>query len=240
MAKNSKILRRCDNFIEAEAIRIRLNAAGILAVMNGAEIVTAFSYVGAAMGGVKVEVAPEDFDRAQRILEDDQQKAQTLGPWICGKCREQNEATFEVCWKCGKQREDSDEVGRLEEEPEWQPAPQAADAEPSALPVEDCNPYRPVDLSKEDAGHRLPQGDFIEHVGADLGVRRAFRAAVLGMVCFPPILHVYSLYVLLTTPTCFSNPSLRKTTVLTIVIDFAFIAMAIMAPIMLGLFPVSL
>ncbi len=115
--KHSKILRRCYDFVEAEAIRTRLDAAGILAVINGAEAQLMLSYVGTALGGVKLEVAPEDYDRAVKLLDDDESQAAILGPWICERCNEQNEATFELCWKCQKPRDEEDRRGRLEETP---------------------------------------------------------------------------------------------------------------------------
>ena len=59
MSNNAKVLRRCKDYIEAEALRTRLDAEGILAVVNGEWVVTALSYVGTAMGGVRLEVAME-------------------------------------------------------------------------------------------------------------------------------------------------------------------------------------
>ncbi len=189
------MLRRCYDYVEAEALRTRLDAAGILAVINNAEAHLAFSYVGAgALGGVRLEVAPEDYDRAVQLLEDDETKAATLGPWICEACGEQNEATFEVCWNCQKPRDAEDQTGRLDEgqQPD-EPLVSPPTATPPTLPVQhDNNPYRPV----------LLENQRVETVGASVdsevedAVRRAYVAAIFGAVLFPPLVNIYSVVVL--------------------------------------------
>lgn len=155
--KNLKTLRRCFNFVEAESIRTRLDAAGILAVINGAESNRMLSYVGTALGGVQLEVAPEDYDRAVQLLEDDEIKSAAAGPWVCQACREQNEATFELCWNCQKLRDQADHHGDLDEAVEAAAeAPLAQASEPSDEP-DDNNPYRPILLPKDtqvDRKHR--------------------------------------------------------------------------------------
>lgn len=145
---NAKILRRCHNFVEAEALRTRLDAAGILSVIDGAETQLMLSYVGTALGGVKVKVAPEDYDRAVALLEDDESKAAIAGPWVCDRCREQNDATFELCWQCQKPRDDHDH--RADEADTTEPA--AADPNSNSGPPEphDRNPYRPILLPEEE------------------------------------------------------------------------------------------
>ncbi len=105
---NAKILRRCYNFVEAEACERDWTLPVFSSVIDGAETQLMLSYVGTALGGVKVEVAPEDYDRAVALLEDDESKAAIAGPWVCDRCREQNDATFELCWQCQKPRDDHD------------------------------------------------------------------------------------------------------------------------------------
>jgi hypothetical protein len=148
---NTKILRRCYNFVEAEALRTRLDAAGILAVIDGAETQLMFTYVPTALGGVKLKVAPEDYDRAVALLADDASKAAVAGPWVCDRCRERNEATFELCWQCQKPRDENDQrayLAETAEPPGAEPTQPSTDAEPPD--IADNNPYRPILLPEND------------------------------------------------------------------------------------------
>ena len=95
----------CADRFEAEAIRNRLAAAGIRAIVTGTDAASAFSMGGAPQQRpVRVEVAAEDLDRAGELLEEDRRRAATLGPWRCRTCGERNEATFDVCWQCRSSR----------------------------------------------------------------------------------------------------------------------------------------
>ncbi len=194
IVNNSKLLRRCNDFVEAESIRTRLDAAGILAVINGADVHIAFSYFGTALGGVKLEVAPEDYDRAVQLLEEDASKASILGPWICRACKEQNEATFEICWNCKKPRDEDDRQGRGEEqEKQADPTVDPATAGQATATIRDSNPYRPVLLESETAD--LPATAETDSE-LDDAVRRAYVGAIVGTVILPPLLNLYSVWLL--------------------------------------------
>ena len=47
----------------------------------------------------------KDLDRAQAIIEEEVDNADTGEPWICSHCNEENEGNFAVCWKCQHSRE---------------------------------------------------------------------------------------------------------------------------------------
>lgn len=41
-----------------------------------------------------------DAQKAAGIIEKDISNATEKQPWVCGKCSEENDGSFEVCWKC--------------------------------------------------------------------------------------------------------------------------------------------
>ena len=87
---------------EAEQARNRLLAEGVQAFVEGANAQTALSYVGYAVGGVKLLVAEADVDRAEQILNEN--TIPQGGAWTCGTCFSEVDAGFEICWNCGGDR----------------------------------------------------------------------------------------------------------------------------------------
>jgi len=196
------VVRSCADRIQAESIRIRLAEAGIRAMITGTDMETALGLGGAGtMRMVRVEVPAEDAERAAALLDEDDRKAAEAGPWICSRCHEQNEATFEVCWSCSKPRTEDDERGRLDTEPKIESTfSESITIAPEEPTAEDGNPYRPIVRSAEDAtappSAPVPIApDTLHHE-----VRRAFRAAVIGAFVFPPLVCFYSLFLLLSLP----------------------------------------
>jgi len=45
-------------------------------------------------------VNDSDYDRACRVLEG-AISDKTAAPWVCKKCDEENDESFEFCWNCG-------------------------------------------------------------------------------------------------------------------------------------------
>lgn len=195
------VVRSCADRIEAESIRIRLAEAGIRAMITGTDMGTALGLGGAGtMRMVRVEVPNEDAQRAAELLAEDERKAAEAGPWICSRCHEQNEATFDVCWSCSKPRTDDDERGRLDTSPSVQSEfSESISVEPTEAPVDDGNPYRPVAPAEtESSKPTVPEPEPPESLADE--VRRAFRAAVIGAFVFPPLVCFYSLYLLMQLP----------------------------------------
>ncbi len=48
---------------------------------------------------LEVWVEDKDFDRASLLIESAFSKPDSQG-WICSKCSEHNDASFEFCWSC--------------------------------------------------------------------------------------------------------------------------------------------
>lgn len=144
---------------EAEMIRDRLDAAGIQAFVQGSETGRSLSYVGVALGGVRVQVASQDLEAARQILREDAHQRLTAGDWRCARCEEPNDASFDLCWSCSLPRD----AASAEAE---EPAAQEEDAsqtqhrltdEPSAAP-EDGGPTHFVGLL---GNLELPPGFFV-------------------------------------------------------------------------------
>jgi hypothetical protein len=41
-------------------------------------------------------------DRASQLIADLQREDVSGPDWICGKCKEDNPANFDICWQCGE------------------------------------------------------------------------------------------------------------------------------------------
>jgi hypothetical protein len=203
-------LKRCRDVIEAETLRIRLASAGIHAVVQGGQTATTLSYVGSAVGYPQVEVADDDYQSALAILESDRVALETAGKWICSRCDEQNEPSFDICWSCNKTRGPDDIGGVLDRERAEGSDDDDESSGESASPFaingfrqkevagDNGNPYRPLDWQGAGPAVWARKNDS-ETAEEDLKtIDRAFNAAVCGL--FLPILlvlNLYSIYLLL-------------------------------------------
>jgi hypothetical protein len=171
-----------ENTIEAETARVALEHEGIQAFVDGAATANALSHVGTALGGVRLMVAKGDAQRAAKVMDLLAREARLdKAPWFCGVCREEVEATFDVCWSCQGDRS-SVEV----------PRPQAA-----------------ADLSSKATEAEAPGEDS----AVEAMLARAWRAAVIGIIFLPILLHLYSMWLLLrasTSGAAFSQQGSRR------------------------------
>jgi hypothetical protein len=106
------ILFRAASSAEAHVVRGRLEAEGIDVFVSDDVAVGTLSYIGSALGGVKVNVRERDFERARDVLvsiqaetgSDTANEAPHAAPkssWICASCGERVPWEFDVCWSCG-------------------------------------------------------------------------------------------------------------------------------------------
>jgi len=200
----------CRDVIEAETIRIRLESAGIAAVVQGGEVATTLSYMGAAVGYPKVEVPEQDFQRAVAILDDDRIAVATAGAWTCTRCGEHNEPAFDVCWSCNKTRSSDDAPASSEpiDQFERQTKPThaslfAPSSSAQSSPAESHkNPYRPIAWANDQLGSQdvtpvelpLTRGSLEEEKRE---VNRALLAAIAGIIFPIALFTLYSLILLL-------------------------------------------
>jgi hypothetical protein len=221
-------LMGCRDAIQAETIRNRLEAAGIMAVVQGAEVGTALSYVGVAIGYPNIEVEAKDLKRAEELLAADRVSLQTVGAWTCSRCGEFNEPAFEVCWSCNKSRSDDDP--RAIVDPEDAETPQSFNlpvgtmtTAPSATVMGDAsNPYRPFAWGGSDStSQEIRLGMTIEDEDKE-AINRAFIAAVIGAFLPFVIITLYSLAILVRLSLKPRPDKLKrtKTYYLTLVINF--------------------
>ncbi len=197
-------VRRLINPDEAEIIKSRLEAEGICAVVSGGEAGTMLSHIGTAAVNVRVEVAPEDLQRANEVLEEDERQRASRTAWTCGRCDEYNEPMFDLCWACGKRRADDDLLKSPDDTPVNAPLPDPAtflvDHAGTEVRPSD-NPYSPpVSTGGVNAGRMLdgrrpvPSSDSLSQQDQDRLtelVARIFRGAVVGAVIFPPLVALY-------------------------------------------------
>lgn len=228
------VLRQCAGRVEAETIRIRLASVEIQALITGTDAGTALGLGGAATSRlVRVEVAREDYERANALLEADELRTQLSGPWVCSRCHEQNEAAFDVCWSCNKMRSPDDIRGRNPDEAELvddvaRSPEQITTPNPDSTSTEDRNPYRPVLLSDSAKPHKpvLPEADSDDQLWES--VTRCFRSAIVGMLVLPPLFSFYSLLLLVSLdPIVYRRPRLRKRTLLAWTINLVIVALSL-------------
>ncbi|MCA9153602.1 MAG: hypothetical protein KDA38_02395, partial [Planctomycetales bacterium] len=197
-----------ENAGQAYAAQGCLAARGIMAQVDGDVSHTALSYVGSALGGVKLLVLAEDADAARECLATaDPDSTDDSGPWQCDKCQEEVDAGFDVCWSCGATREEAAiPLKHVPLRAEVLPSLPAVENEPDAsdpndhsklhLPRDPKNPYAaPTQVGA------VNRASIVEERGGDdeteALVLRAWRASIIGLVFWPGILHFYSMWLLL-------------------------------------------
>lgn len=182
--------------IEANHIRSVLAGAGISAYVDGGAANTMLSYVGTALGGVRLLVDSAHANTARALIAALDEEQPDDGDWYCGECDEQVDAGFQVCWSCGKPRQ-------LVQDESAEPAAKATPSEVgSASPVGESsdaprdllNPYSaPPQVTEaiRDAAADEPDAEL------EALVVRAYRAACIGFVLFPVLTHLYSMCLLI-------------------------------------------
>lgn len=219
--KTMQTLRIVGNPLEAEIMCTRLDAAGILAVVNGSETATMLSHVGYAVSRVRVEVAPEDFDRASEILEADDYERTQRKQWVCSRCEEPNEPLFDFCWSCNKHREGDESEPRIDEPiVEQVPEPPIDALHGRPQPQQNDNPYAPIAIPAGEPengslGRRLARhrsSDELQDWDLEETVDRILRGAVFSIFIAPPLLTAYVVFSLLSKvpKAAYSQPAYRR------------------------------
>lgn len=198
---------RCHQVWEAEILRDRLESGGIPAFVQGAEANLSLSYVGTALGGVRVQVSEVDLEAARELIEADAYQRLTAGAWICPRCEEPNDASFDLCYSCSLPRSmagGDPHDGKSKR----QQRGGTATAKPVTVPVEtggtvepsSNNPYHPPSLERlqadDEAFFQATDGNplRIDLVRADDALRRAMNLAIIGLVVPFPVFHLLSAY----------------------------------------------
>ncbi len=192
----------CATTFEAELIRNILDEHGIWAVVDGADLETLLSYIGSALGGVKVLVEKEDLHEARQLVLSQREPNNDSSPgWYCHRCQEAIEPGFDLCWSCGQPREltnspivdspspieigTSAQIGNREEQDRHQLSSSAAQNQSTAEPETQSLSTRQTSATSE------------INSDAEEMLIRAWRASIFGLFLLPVILHLYSMFLLL-------------------------------------------
>ncbi|MFZ4778192.1 MAG: DUF2007 domain-containing protein [Terrimicrobiaceae bacterium] len=81
---------------EAHMLRLRLEAGGVPAYIQDENMVQTDWLYSNAIGGVRVQIADEDVDRAKEILQDPGIEAEPVGMPACPECSSTNTAPDEL------------------------------------------------------------------------------------------------------------------------------------------------
>lgn len=199
---------------EAELYCAELTAAGIRACVADGMVADSLWQISPATGGAKLQVATEDFERALELLDSLRNGAGSDRPWRCGPCNEVIDPQFALCWSCGGLREEVEAspdtaataLPRDGERPVAEAdlsygTPEQLSKLPRPTPEQAANPYV-ASLTGLPASERRDGDEPVEESSSqteevDAMVRRGYVAAVLGTLVCPPLLHLYSLSILL-------------------------------------------
>ena len=237
--------------VEAHALLAMLEAEGIRAVVSDGAAADTFWYMSPATGGAKVQVAELDATRAREILASIHDAAGSSdAPWRCAKCNEEVEANFKVCWSCGGLREDVEAPPGSADSPQKDAATfhfrdrESSPEIPSLSAAQAANPYASSQARlhvAENSTAELSEEESPELQEVEAIVRRAFAAAVIGLVSCPLILHLYSLFILIPVLTTGQplNPTIRPRMFVALAIDLLIVLGAIIIFLFLALQAVS-
>jgi hypothetical protein len=198
----SSPLKTIANFLtpeDAEVARVALENEGVPAFLEGVTTIGMLWYLGNAIGWVKLQVMEEDEKRAREILS---QKTDDL---------ENVSLDVLVCPKCGVDIPPGFEVC-------WKcQSPLEGEKEANRLEPPTISPG---EQDQELAVKETDPGDAMAW--------RAFCAAVLGLFVCPPLLTIYSVWLLLKI--AFREPTLsskgNRSYYVAMFIDFAILSMA--------------
>lgn len=179
------------NQVEAEHIQSLLEEQGIETFVEGGTSNTAMSYVGSAIGGVKLLAKDSDVESVKNVLATLESDNSAGEDWFCAKCEDSVDGSFEVCWSCGGPRNEVE--GEAPPPPEYA-APLEDFGDKRGVVIDDdrdlSNPYSPSGVVS-DSGPPAPHEP--DPVAEDMA-QRAFRASWIGMAVMPFLLNFYSLY----------------------------------------------
>lgn len=177
----------------AHAARIRLDAEGIRAFVADETVASTLWHVGSALGGIKLQVARADAERAGAILGGADSGGGPTEWWLCPDCHQDVDAGFDICWSCGAvYQEVKDRIvsqGKPAEDPSDDQVSESS-APHSAATEEDSTSWR------SDFQDEVETPASVAESTPDEVVDRAWRAAVIGLILCPPLPHFYSMWLL--------------------------------------------
>lgn len=200
-----QILRECDDQWSAVAIQTLLSSDKIESHLTGTDAATALGLGGAPTDAlIKIHVDEQDLGRAQEVLRIHEELIQRGKPWECPRCREPNDATFEVCWNCKAHNTDArtDEPWSSgdDETPRASLAPMTVGTEQPPLNVISSNPYEPTAMSRQAFVEGQIEDTEENAVRYESAVRQALLISVVSVLVVPPFLFPVACWMLLRLP----------------------------------------
>lgn len=92
------------NSLEAHTLKGALESRGVAVQLKGEALAGALGELPMDVARVTLLVQAPDWPRAREFVQAYQQKSYRT--WHCGRCGEENDASFEICWRCGSGPED--------------------------------------------------------------------------------------------------------------------------------------
>jgi len=192
---------------DAYVARNQLERAGIPAVITEASSAGTLWHLGSATGGAKLQVSEADAQRARQFLLEtvsDPDRHDLSGYWRCLPCQEIVDPGFDVCWSCSRPKEEvldtsfQPTLAHVVEPPtEFDPPEEPLVLMRPSVEAEgefQDNPYSP---SGAQAATVRPSVHIAPPQNVDDLILRAWRASVIGTFVCPPVLNVYSMYLLI-------------------------------------------
>jgi hypothetical protein len=200
----------------AEMAKLRLEAEGIPVALSGDTSGGLFAGLGGAFGTIHLQVAERDRKRAETILAE-MEKDQEEGPGP-------EDSTAITAQK--PEDEDEPEAPALDQDDAIQkevPA-KATAAPPGEVGIAPSLHSRKKHKDDDEAEYAIASGP--EEIAS-----RAWRAAVIGLVLFPPVLHVYSIWLLLrlSSISAYLTPAASRKMYGALLIDMAVLVAVVMA-----------
>lgn len=188
---------------EASLAQTTLEENGIRAYVQGGTTADTLWQVATTSGGVELQVASTDVATALECLgwSESAEPSKPVDAWNCGSCGEDVDAGFEVCWNCGAGIDDVPGSRAPVAEP-----PSTEDERTISCPM--CGERLPEEAEDcPHCGERFDGVSFDDPTELDAdgeesyearrvreALTRAFRAAMFGLVIFPPFLTIYAIF----------------------------------------------
>jgi Putative prokaryotic signal transducing protein len=180
MSEDAQTIMTFNSLPEAEVACSRLAEEGIRAFVSDELAAATFGGMGNLVGGVRLQVPSADAERARGILQADLEEVLARNrakgiplteagrpAWVCPQCREHVDLDLEQCPSCGALMPDPTAPGGA----------------------------GPLIAAEEDASFEEDAEELKTRV-CDRLAARALVAAAFGIVALPPLLHLYSLWLL--------------------------------------------
>ena len=177
-----------------------LTSNNLRAFVDGVGSNTMMNHVTFALG-CGLFVHRDHQSQAEEILLAHENENENAEAWICENCQHELEASFDICWKCQKSRPETDQQQESTKKQIQSKAISdfysAEGSENDGSATFSDNPFEPP--SAETQTERIEPDDVPTgpNPEAEDLLRRAWIAAVLGLVFLPVITQTYSMYLLL-------------------------------------------